>query len=442
MELFYQSCEIAATIVETLIILEFISKLLGCRFYGLKRKITFVVSFIVINSYMIFTGIVSPQYSPAADIVVLSLYLVYTLYTTQSSIIYKIITPVLTIFAIMMINISVYLVMTISFGLESGELITEQSSIRLVSLFITKFGLFLFTRIVLKIAKPKTVSIGVKELVAVSLIFLLTVVLSAFFAKMQFASKVENIGAFSLVFFICIMAINIINFILLSTIAKKNQEILYQTMIKTQLKEQCKMYDSVGTVYRNLRILQHDLKNELLCVQNYVEHEENQKAIQYIEKITNTKLSMVHEYVKTGSEILDAMINIKLNYAREHGIEIYCNIGVSLDGYNENDIVMLFSNAIDNAIESSVQQVKKKIVVTMTNRRNYLCITIENAIDTSVLKNNARLSTTKTDKELHGLGTQSMQNMIEQYDGMIDFYERNGMFVVDMMVKREDKDTK
>ena len=28
MELFYQSCEIAATIVETLIILEFISKLL------------------------------------------------------------------------------------------------------------------------------------------------------------------------------------------------------------------------------------------------------------------------------------------------------------------------------------------------------------------------------------------------------------------------------
>ena len=35
-----------------------------------------------------------------------------------------------------------------------------------------------------------------------------------------------------------------------------------------------------------------------------------------------------------------------------------------------------------------------------------------------------------------------MQNMIEQYDGMIDFYEKNGMFVVDMMVKREDKDTK
>lgn len=202
------------------------------------------------------------------------------------------------------------------------------------------------------------------------------------------------------------------------------------------------MYDSVGTVYRNLRILQHDLKNELLCIQNYIEHNQNQKAIQYIEKITNTKLSMVHEYVKTGSEILDAMINIKLNYAREHGIEIYCNIGVSLDGYNENDIVMLFSNAIDNAIESSVQQVKKKIVVTMTNRRNYLCIIIENAIDASVLNNNAELSTTKTDKNMHGLGTQSMQNMIEQYDGMIDFYEKNGMFVVDMMVKREDKDTK
>ena len=78
----------------------------------------------------------------------------------------------------------------------------------------------------------------------------------------------------------------------------------------------------------------------------------------------------------------------------------------------------------------------------MTNKRNYLCITIENAIDASVLNNNAELSTTKTDKNMHGLGTQSMQNIVEQYDGMIDFYERNGMFVVDIMVKREDRSTK
>ncbi|MGN1102619.1 MAG: sensor histidine kinase [Huintestinicola sp.] len=244
-----------------------------------------------------------------------------------------------------------------------------------------------------------------------------------------------NTNKFTVAFLVCIAAINTVNFILLSIIAKKNQEVMQQAMMKVQFEEQKKMYDSISTVYRDLQVLQHDLKNELLCVQNYIEQDQNQKAVMYIEKLTDTKLSIFHEYVKTGSELLDAMINMKLNYAREHGIDICCNIGLSLEGYNENDIMILFSNAIDNAIEASVKQTKKQIVITIENKRNYLCITIANAIDSSVLKNNAELSTTKDDKRLHGLGTQSMQNIVDQYDGMIDYYEKNGMFIVDMMVK-------
>lgn len=437
MELFYQSCEIAATTVETLILLEFMSKLLGCKYDGIKRIISMVISFVAINGYMIFVGAISLKYAAMSDIIVLGLYMVFTLSATKSSIIYRIITPALCITAIMLINIIVYSVVSFVFHIKSGDLITESSSFRVASLFVTKFAFFLLTRIALILIKPRAVILNIKELSAVAFTFLITVILSAFSVELQYTSDSKSVNIFIVAFFICIVAINIINFVLLSMISKKNQESMQQAMMQVQFEEQKKMYDSISTVYYDLQILQHDLKNELLCVQNFIEQNQGNKALQYIETLTNTKLNVFHEYVKTGSELLDAMMNMKLNYAREHGIEIYCNVAVSLNGFSESDIMILFSNAIDNAIEASLQQSQKTIIFTMENKRNYLCISIANAIDYSVLDNNSKLQTTKKDKKYHGFGTQSMNSIVEQYDGMLEYYEKNNMFIVNIMIKHD-----
>lgn len=437
MELFYQCCEVAATSVETLILLEFMSKLLGCKYEGIKRVVFGVVSFVVINGYMIFVGVISPQYAAMSDIIVLGLYLIFTLCATKSSIIYRIITPALCITAIMLINIIVYSVVSFVFQIESGDLITKSSSCRVASLFITKFASFLLTRVALKLIKPRTVMLNIKEISAVAFTFLISVILSAFSVELQYTNDSRSVNIFTVAFFICVVAINIINFVLLSMIAKKNQESMQQAMMQVQFEEQKKMYDSISTIYHDLQILQHDLKNELLCVQNFIEQNQGKKAIQYIETLTNTKLNVFHEYVKTGSELLDAMMNMKLNYAREHGIEIYCNVAVSLNGFPENDIMILFSNAIDNAIEASLLQSQKTIILTMENKRNYLCISIANEIDCSVLNNNSKLQTTKKDKKYHGFGTQSMNSIVEQYDGMLEYYEKNNMFIVNIMIKHD-----
>lgn len=350
---------------------------------------------------------------------------------------HRIITPALCITAIMLINIIVYSVVSFVFHIKSGDLITESSSFRVASLFVTKFAFFLLTRIALILIKPRAVILNIKELSAVAFTFLITVILSAFSVELQYTSDSKSVNIFIVAFFICIVAINIINFVLLSMISKKNQESMQQAMMQVQFEGQKKMYDSISTVYHDLQILQHDLKNELLCVQNFIELNQGNKALQYIETLTNTKLNVFHEYVKTGSELLDAMMNMKLNYAREHGIEIYCNVAVSLNGFSESDIMILFSNAIDNAIEASLQQSQKTIIFTIENKRNYLCISIANAIDCSVLDNNSKLQTTKKDKKYHGLGTQSMNSIVEQYDGMLEYYEKNNMFIVNIMIKHD-----
>lgn len=437
MELFYQGCEIAATTVETLILLDFMTKLLGCRFEGIGRIVSFLTAFCLINGFMLFVDTFSTPYTAMSDLIVLGLYLIYALISAKSSIIYRIVTPVLSFTAIALINISVYLVVSFTFHIESGDLITEYSSFRVASLFVTKFAFFLFTRLVLKIVRPRTVTLNTKELTAVSFTFLITAFLSAFTAQLQYTSELESVKLFTIAFFVCISAINIINFILLSMIARKNQENMQMAMMQVQMEEQKKMYDSISTVYHDLQMLQHDMKNELLCVQNFIEQNQNEKALQYIEHLTHTRLNVFHEYIRTGSELFDAMLNMKLNFARERGIAVRCNIGIDLEGFDENDIMLLVSNAVDNAVEASLTQTEKHISLTMEHKRNYLCITVANAMDTSVLQHNAELRTTKRDQKLHGFGTQSMRNIVERYDGMMEYSERNGMFIVDMMLKSE-----
>lgn len=206
-------------------------------------------------------------------------------------------------------------------------------------------------------------------------------------------------------------------------------------MMEMQYELQKKSYDSVRTVYHNLQILQHDLKNNLLCVYNLIENNQNDEAKKYITEFSDTKLSQFHEYIKTGNEIIDTIINVKLNFAREKNIDIVCNINTDFSGFEEDDIVCLFSNAIDNAIEACLKQTKSRIKINIGNKRNYLCITIGNTITSSVLENNAELKTTKKDFEHHGLGTQSMKNITEKYDGMIEFYENENMFITNIMIK-------
>ena len=59
-----------------------------------------------------------------------------------------------------------------------------------------------------------------------------------------------------------------------------------------------------------------------------------------------------------------------------------------------------------------------------------------------VLLKNAKLLTTKKEKQFHGFVTQSMQHIVSKYDGMIDYYEENGMFYVDILLKRTKRESK
>ncbi len=54
---------------------------------------------------------------------------------------------------------------------------------------------------------------------------------------------------------------------------------------------------------------------------------------------------------------------------------VSCLIDTDFAGFDADDLVNLLANSLDNAIESSLQQKKRKeIAIAIKNKRNYLWI--------------------------------------------------------------------
>ncbi len=442
---FYTICEISATLIETAIFLRFLKKILGSRYSGFQNIIVQGIAFILINAYMITVNYLDPRYSAFSDIIVLALYIVYSFVATRGSTILKLITPAITITGIFLINLSVSSIISIITDTSLSELITGRDQIRLLALIITKFMFFAITQVVVRLVKPKEIILKTNEYFAVALSFFSTVLIIAYFTEYQYHKTTSDLEQHTVIILICVMLVNLASTFLFAMLVKKSRENQQYMLEQVQFHEQQKMYQSICSVYRNLELIRHDMKNDLLILQNLVHQRKIDDAERFIENYTKMRMDQFRIYVTTGIELIDAILNIKINYAREQNIEVFCNVLTDFSGFNMNDIVSLFSNAIDNAIEASVNQTNRFITVEICHKRNYLCMKIGNAIDRSVLSQNAELKTTKSNKNMHGFGTQSMKSIVDKYDGMMEYYEENGMFFVDVLLKhtkQEEKATK
>ena len=206
------------------------------------------------------------------------------------------------------------------FHLKAEQLLEEQNNLRVAALFITKFLFFLLTQVVLNRVHLKKAKFRKKEFFSIFIVFFVSAVMMIYMFQFQYNSKQVNIKRFVMVFYVGIILINICVLPLLSMLAERNQKELQYTIMQTQLEEQKKTYDALYTVYHNLQILQHDMKNELLCVQKAILDDDQEKAVATLERLTREKITNFRSYVKTQNDLVDMVLNIKLNYAKEKGI--------------------------------------------------------------------------------------------------------------------------
>ncbi|MDE7131345.1 MAG: ATP-binding protein [Lachnospiraceae bacterium] len=203
--------------------------------------------------------------------------------------------------------------------------------------------------------------------------------------------------------------------------------------IRDDYDKQQEMAEEIRRIQQQIGLLKHDMKNHTLVILSYLEENKTEEARQYAGEILD-KLNRMYTYVNVGNSLLSYIINSKLSMAKEQGIEIKAEIENLPFSYMDSvDFSSLLNNMLDNAVNGAMESGGKKLEVNIVSEKGFDVITVKNSIDGSVLKDNPELATSKEEPG-HGYGMKQMKAVTEKYEGNIDIYEKDGMFVVRVML--------
>lgn len=203
--------------------------------------------------------------------------------------------------------------------------------------------------------------------------------------------------------------------------------------IRHDYDKQQEMADEIRRIQQQIGLLKHDMKNHTLVILSYLEENKTEEARKYAGEILD-KLNRMYTYVNVGNSLLSYIINSKLSMAKELGIEIKAEIQNLPFSYMDSvDFSALLNNMLDNAINGVLGSAGKKLEVSIVSEKGFDVITVKNSIDGSILENNPNLLSSKTEPG-HGYGVKQMKAITEKYEGDIDIYEKDGMFIVRVML--------
>ena len=233
--------------------------------------------------------------------------------------------------------------------------------------------------------------------------------------------------------------LDIIIFVFMGKMNRANQKELEQQQLQTQLRYRQNEIQQIESQYQKISMLRHDYKNQLNCLRTLIEENNFDEAKSYLGKIIGSQSDILSSHIHCSNSVLNAVINEKFTAAEKKGIETTCKILITIPEYLEYDLSILLSNLLDNAIEACAKEESPtQIMMLIKKTHGYYRIVVKNTIRESVLQKNRELKSDKENKALHGWGLRSVAEIAERHLGGLDIYEKNGMFVVSVLLANDE----
>lgn len=131
--------------------------------------------------------------------------------------------------------------------------------------------------------------------------------------------------------------------------------------------------------------------------------------------------------------LVNAALSIYFSRAEDIGVKLKQKINLPENfSTDENDLAILLSNLLENAIQASERQEinRREISVIFQHKGGQCVLEIENRYDFPVKLGENDLPCTA--REGHGLGMTSLENFVKKYDAYADFSQSHGLVKVSM----------
>lgn len=216
-----------------------------------------------------------------------------------------------------------------------------------------------------------------------------------------------------------LIVINFLVMVLMQDILVKG-ELLRESALTGQKKEgQLAHYRDMQAVYERQGRKMHDYKNQIRTMQVLLKEGDTQAAAELAERLTES-ISVEMSVVNTNHSVVNAVLNQKFHAAREQGVSMIFRVGdmsgMRLDG---EEIVILLSNLLDNAIHECVKVVRQGrravIHIKLVQEGGKMIFSVKNPVADKVQVTDDIVL--DSSGGMHGVGLMNVKNVVDKYGG-------------------------
>jgi len=243
----------------------------------------------------------------------------------------------------------------------------------------------------------------------------------------------QNISLFLIS--VLVLLSNVFLIFIILKIIKDNTLIERQKLHKKKLKMEHDYHLRIEENNYKVRKLYHDMKSHLICIGNLCDNDE---AIKYVNNL-EFELNKLNNIYDTGNRILDIILNEKSYLCIEKNVKFNVSIDFSKSDFIDMlDINIIFSNAIDNAVQACDKindlNISRKIDIRGRYVNNFIIIKIINTKDNEILKNKSKKITDRKDKFFYGIGLINIRESVEKYHGEVIIDNTDNEFILTIMI--------
>ena len=441
MDLFWMIFEFVVNLFQSAIVLQTIRAILKDKRTGKKANLVYILFVAILFLELSFVNFIVPFEGIGIIISLLIIY-IYSLINLKGTFMQKMFWSIFVMLLIMGITIVVLSIEGCIIGKGYLNLVIQKDLYRFVGVVIIQIVLFYLTRFMIKrTKKDSTYSLKWNEWFVLLIIPVISIFTMSFVSLIiinieEQLSPMQHI--FSILSILGILMTNSLVYVLYVNMQKEHAKQLEYSILQQAFKSQEKSVEETKILYQSVRSIRHDLKQHFQVALTMLHSGKINEAVDYMEKYNDTVLDGISNKVFCDNDVVNYIINSKSKICSDRHIKIYIYIANEIPEFSDLDLCVLLGNALDNAIEGVSGEGNNEIYLELRNVDNFFMISVKNTIINSVLEDNPNLMSTKNEKEVHGLGILSMKEVVQKYNGSIEFYESDNKFCCDMLLDIPD----
>ena len=202
--------------------------------------------------------------------------------------------------------------------------------------------------------------------------------------------------------------------------------------LQRTLQEAKKQYEMTREKIEIINIKCHDIRKQIRILGR--EAHVDEAALREITDAVN----IYDAAYDTGSQVLNVILTDRSIYCDRNQIRFGCMIDAEhLDFIGSMDLISLFANLIDNAIEAvrKLEDPEKAIInLSVRTQGGMVLIHCENYYRPGAVLEDGLPVTSKGDRNLHGFGLKSIRFVAEKYGGALSISMEDEVFSVNVSI--------